>query len=334
MNSDWKSAFYTYMEQTNKMEIRFDAALLMPVMQNEAYAEAQHHRLNRLKLWYSNRQSRPLKQETRVKINHVTQRDQQVTIYISQHKIIHYDCCSLEHKEERIETQRILLKHFGDQWYVTRIEHEVPEKQGMLRQPLTPQDFPQTEKFASPNPYLNQEVFARTGNWGRGAYNRAAVQQYADKWWNSANPQYFQFEVDCTNFISQCIFAGGAPMNYTGRRDKGWWYKGFIQHKEMWSYSWSVANSLRLYLGSSTSGLRAKQVSSPLQLALGDVIIYDWDGDGNFTHSTVVTAFDAMGMPLVNAHTNNSIHLYWDYQDSYAWSPRTQYRFFHIADYF
>lgn len=26
---------------------------------------------------------------------------------------------------------------------------------------------------------------------------------------------------------------------------------------------------------------------------LGDVIFYDWDGDGSFQHSTIVTAFDA-----------------------------------------
>lgn len=72
----------------------------------------------------------------------------------------------------------------------------------------------------------------------------------------------------------------------------------------------------------------------PEQLQLGDVIIYDWDGDGGFQHSTIVTAFDAGGMPLVNAHTTPSKHRYWDYRDSYAWTENTVYRFFRIADYF
>jgi hypothetical protein len=62
------------------------------------------------------------------------------------------------------------------------------------------------------------------------------------------------------------------------------------------------------------------------------VISYDWDGNGHFQHSTIVAAVDARGMPLVNAHTTESYHRYWDYRDSYAWTERTAYRFFHIPD--
>ena len=103
----------------------------------------------------------------------------------------------------------------------------------------------------------------------------------------------------------------------------------------MWSYSWSVAGSLQLYLsGRRQNGLRATVVDSAEQLSLGDVIIYDWSGDNRFQHSTVVTAFDAAGMPLVNANTVPSRHRYWDYRDSYAWTEQTRYRFFHIADEF
>ena len=80
--------------------------------------------------------------------------------------------------------------------------------------------------------------------------------------------------------------------------------------------------------------MRATQVESAAELALGDVISYDWGGDGRFQHTTIVTAFDANGMPLVNANTVPSRHRYWDYKDSYAYSDRTQYRFFHLQDYF
>ena len=80
--------------------------------------------------------------------------------------------------------------------------------------------------------------------------------------------------------------------------------------------------------GKQQLGLTATEVDRPEQLMLGDVILYDWDGDGRFQHSTVVTAFDAGGMPLVNAHTVSSRHRYWDYRDSYAWTERTVYRLF------
>ena len=173
-------------------------------------------------------------------------------------------------------------------------------------------------------PYLNYRLlssFTAEPMYRYTVYDRNKARDYAETWWNGANPRYLHFEVDCTNFVSQCLFAGGAPMNYTGKRESGWWYQGRDGSRELWSFSWSVAHSLQSFLAVSAS-------------RLGDVICYDWDGDGRFQHNTIVTGFDAAGMPLVNAHTVNSRMRYWDYRDSYAWTPNTRYRFFHIADYF
>jgi hypothetical protein len=158
-------------------------------------------------------------------------------------------------------------------------------------------------------------------------YNRQKAVQYAERWWNSYNPAYKQFEVDCTNYISQCLHAGGAPMRGYPNRGRGWW----MMHNN-WSYSWSVANSLRLYLTHSTVGLKAKEVYSPDELLLGDVICYDFQGDGRYDHNTIVTGKDAYGMPLVNAHTTNSRLRYWSYEDSSAYTPNIQYKFFSIVD--
>jgi hypothetical protein len=158
-------------------------------------------------------------------------------------------------------------------------------------------------------------------------YNRLKAVQYAERWWNDYNPAYKKFEVDCTNYISQCLHAGGAPVRGYPNRGKGWWMQN-----NNWSYSWSVANSLRLYLSNSTIGLRAKEVSSPDQLILGDVICYDFEGDGRYNHNTIVTGKDANGMPLVNAHTYNSRMRYWAYEDSSAYTPNIKYRFFTIVD--
>ena len=58
-------------------------------------------------------------------------------------------------------------------------------------------------------------------------YDRLAAVRYADKWWNSYNPAYPKFEVDdCTNYVSQCLRAGGAPMWGYPNREKGWWIGG------------------------------------------------------------------------------------------------------------
>jgi hypothetical protein len=158
-------------------------------------------------------------------------------------------------------------------------------------------------------------------------YQPLKAVQYADLFWNKSNPNFIEFQVDCTNFISQCLYAGGQSMHYTGKRDSGWWYQGRHQNQELWSYSWTVAHSLQLYLLQSQRGT---QVSHASQLQLGDVISYDWDGNGRFQHSAIVTAHDFQGMPLVNAHTYSARHKYWSYEDSPAWSLHTRYVFIHM----
>ena len=156
-------------------------------------------------------------------------------------------------------------------------------------------------------------------------YDRRKAVQYAEKWWNSYNPGYKTFEVDCTNFISQCLRAGGSPMRGYPNKGQGWWLQN-----HQWSFSWAVANALKLYLSSSHKGLRARQVQSPEELSLGDVICYDFQGDGRFDHNTMVTDKDENGMPLVNAHTYNSRARYWAYEDSTAYTPNIKYKFFSI----
>lgn len=159
----------------------------------------------------------------------------------------------------------------------------------------------------------------------RFAYDRREAVRYADRWWDSYNPAYKNFDVDCTNYVSQCLRAGGATEWGAPNRSKGWWYGS-----RTWSYSWSVAHALRWYLGGARKGLTATEVSSADQLSPGDVICYDFQGNGRFDHNTFVVKKDANGMPLVNAHTSNSRHRYWAYEDSTAYTPDIKYKFYKI----
>ncbi|MEH7085540.1 amidase domain-containing protein [Neobacillus drentensis] len=179
------------------------------------------------------------------------------------------------------------------------------------------------ETYHTPAEFLVEDLDERLSF----QYNRLKAVQYAERWWNSYNPAYNKFENDCTNFISQCLHSGGAPMRGYPNRGAGWWLQ-----KSNYSYSWAVAHSLKGYLANSKIGLRAREVSSPEQLLLGDIICYDFEGDGRFNHNTIVTGKDANGMPLVNAHTYNSRMRYWAYEDSSAYTPNIKYRFFSIID--
>lgn len=159
------------------------------------------------------------------------------------------------------------------------------------------------------------------------AYDRTEAVRYAERWWNSHNPHFRIFDDDCTNYISQCLFAGGAPMRGAPAREQGWWYRA-----DNWSFSWAVAHSLRWYLSGSTQGLKGRELGSPEELIRGDVICYDFEGDDRWDHNTIVVSHDLYGMPLVNAHTNNSRNRYWSYEDSAAWTPDIQYKFFRIGE--
>lgn len=161
-------------------------------------------------------------------------------------------------------------------------------------------------------------------------YNREQAVAYAKMWWDGRNPAFPSFRDDCTNFISQCLYAGGAPMRGVPNEASGWWMQ---PQKHKWSFSWSVAHSLRWYLETSKEGLVATRVSSPTDLELGDVIAYDFTGDGRIDHTTIVTSIQN-GIPYVHAHTFDSENRPYHYRDSSAATPNMRYYYFHIADVF
>ena len=56
-------------------------------------------------------------------------------------------------------------------------------------------------------------------------YNRERAVAYAHRWAFSRNPAYYNFDAiggDCTNFVSQGLFAGSGRMHY--RKVYGWYY--------------------------------------------------------------------------------------------------------------
>lgn len=159
-------------------------------------------------------------------------------------------------------------------------------------------------------------------------YQREQAIRYADQYWNKNNPKYLIFGDNCTNFISQCLHAGNFPMvNVGGDRSRGWWYQHRGGKGDRWSYSWAIAHSLYWFLRKSS---RVQMVSQATDLRLGDIICYDWEGDGRWNHNTIVTSFNEDGEPLVHAQTFPSAYRLWRYLDSPAWTKNTRYTFFHI----
>ncbi|MDN8593504.1 hypothetical protein B2I21_18960 [Chryseobacterium mucoviscidosis] len=332
LEREWKSALYTYVNQYNRCEIDYRPQTSERIVTDPEFVLERGERMARLDQWYRKRRAVPLRSETSAKlVRTLMDGADESVVDVQLYSRLFYEKNGLTHREDRIERERLTFLRQGGAWTIARVEREVPERRPVGEgRPFQQADFVQ----AMNRPLLNREVLGQGRRSKQQLYRRDLAVAYADRWWNAGNPAYEEFDVDCTNYVSQCLFAGGAPIHYTGKREAGWWYKGYVNGAEMWSYSWAVSNSLERYLSGSSWGLSATEVERPEQLMLGDVILYDWDGDGRFQHSTVVTAFDAGGMPLVNAHTVSSRHRFWDYRDSYAWNERTVYRLFHIADEF
>lgn len=336
----WKATVHKYVKLYNQAEIDRYAPPFEELISDTDHLVRFTGRLSRLKEQELLRGILPSRSETNAELIRVSESTGslgEVAVLIELRIKRTIDHHGRTYVEERCDRERLWLTADGDDYRISRVEPIVLER----RPKYSSADIHEELESIAPAkpqsiPYINYDVLPNFKHGRAGIrYRRDLVGAYADRWWNEANPAYENFEVNCTNYVSQCVFAGNAPMNYTGRRDTGWWYRGYSGGRENWSYSWAVANALKNYLSAShKSGFRATVVDSADQLALGDVIIYDWSGDNRYQHSTVVTAFDSAGMPLVNANTVPSRHRYWDYQDSYAWTENTKYRFFHIADEF
>ena len=67
-------------------------------------------------------------------------------------------------------------------------------------------------------------------------YNRRAAVAYAHKWAYSRNPAFYDFSEiggDCTNFASQCLYAGTGIMNFTP--EFGWYYIDATDRAPAWT---------------------------------------------------------------------------------------------------
>lgn len=131
-------------------------------------------------------------------------------------------------------------------------------------------------------------------------YNRKAAVEYAKKWAYGRNPAYYNFDRlggDCTNYVSQCLFAGGAIMNF--RPVTGWYYRSANDRTAAWT---GVEYLFKFLTENEGAGPVAEEIPVS-QLQLGDLVQLG-RGDGVFYHTPIVVGFEG-GQPLVAAHTYN-----------------------------
>lgn len=136
-------------------------------------------------------------------------------------------------------------------------------------------------------------------------YNKEAAVAYAHTWAYRRNPAYFDFSGiggDCTNFASQCIYAGAGVMNFTPLY--GWFYRTANDRTPSWTGVQYLYDFLTRNLG---AGPFATEVSLS-QLEPGDVVQLAIDREDRYQHTPVVVRIDgepSLTNVLVAAHSND-----------------------------
>ena len=132
-------------------------------------------------------------------------------------------------------------------------------------------------------------------------YDREKAVLYAQKWALGANPNFYHFGGiggDCTNFVSQCLLAGKAVMNYN---PLGWFYKSLFDR----SASWSGVEFLQSFLLSNSSVGPFGREERLENLQLGDIIFLR-QNKFRFNHSLIITKIEN-GQIFVCAHSDDSL---------------------------
>ncbi len=126
------------------------------------------------------------------------------------------------------------------------------------------------------------------------AYNRSEVKRYIKRWTKGHNSSYPNLDGkggDCTNFVSQCMRAGGFPMNND-------WYCGKRSGINVFYFTkpWAQALSLYSYVCESISRYTRYTIKSDKdvkkfynKLGVGDLLFFNTDkGEKNISHAAII----------------------------------------------
>ncbi|MFE7166029.1 amidase domain-containing protein [Streptomyces sp. NPDC057616] len=155
----------------------------------------------------------------------------------------------------------------------------------------------------APRSALTYPAPAKAKNLGSGAkYPYAAMAAYAEKYWQNYNSAYRHYNGDggdCTNFLSQSLYAGGWKQITNSTTDYGTWYSKKSADSDTWvgvnEWSWFTQTTKR------TTAL-----AYAYQMDVGDVLQIDFDKDGSKDHSMMTTYRSVSGMPYMTYHSNDT----------------------------
>ena len=141
-------------------------------------------------------------------------------------------------------------------------------------------------------------------------YDRTRAVEYARRWALDRNPLFIDFSGrggDCTNFVSQCIYAGCGIMNYTPTF--GWYYVSPDDRAPAWA---GVDELFKFLTGAEDFSLQnggagpyGRNATIAQTVELGDVIQLRNSRD-DYYHTLIISDFTDNDI-LVCAHTDDAL---------------------------
>ncbi|MCL1936078.1 MAG: amidase domain-containing protein [Defluviitaleaceae bacterium] len=124
-------------------------------------------------------------------------------------------------------------------------------------------------------------------------FNKNLAVEYAEKWALRRNPKFYDFEKiggNCTNFVSQCIYAGAGIMNFT--KNTGWYYISVNNRAPAWTGVNFLNNFLITNKGKGPFGRIINLGNNIEDIEISDIIQLSF-GENIFSHSLIVTSIEA-----------------------------------------
>lgn len=116
-------------------------------------------------------------------------------------------------------------------------------------------------------------------------YDREAAVAYGREWADKRNPEWQAYDGlggNCMNYVSQCLYVSGIPMDQTGD-DTWYWYSGDNR-----APAWTGVSYFREYIQNNTGYGLSAQVGAPYQSGeIGDVILMS--SNGRFHHAVLIS---------------------------------------------
>ena len=135
-----------------------------------------------------------------------------------------------------------------------------------------------------------------------GNYDRERARAYAERWAFGRNPLFTDFTGiggNCTNFVSQCLYAGGCQMNFTPVF--GWYYLSADDRAPAFT---GVEYFYNFITGNEGVGPFGSE-STAQALTVGDVVQLGRE-TGSFYHALLVVGRDSSGDLLLAAQSDDA----------------------------